>query len=113
MSMREIDADVWIKYTDKRISDYPCTVHFVLDDMRLRNEYDHYTRKGWYTVRIVAPDDVRIQRLRERDGEVDMDTLQHVTESELADVYTNAVIHNDGDVEQLFMDAQKLIQSLI
>lgn len=113
MSMREIDADVWIKYTDKQIANCPLDVHFTLDDLRLQNEYDHYVRKGWYTVRMVVPDDTRIQRLQQRDGDVDMDALKHVTESELADVYTDVVIHNDGNEEQLFADAQKLIQSLI
>jgi dephospho-CoA kinase len=107
MSMREIDPDVWIKYLDKTIliqGGIP-----VIDDVRLANEYEHYISKGYISIRVVCDDDVRIERMRKRDGDVDLAALQHRTETELDDVECDYTIDNNGTTEQLAEQVDRII----
>lgn len=109
MSMREIDANVWINQVDRYIANSDDSVRFVIPDIRLSNEYEHYKSLGWYMVRVVSPDDDRINRMRERDGDVNMDALNHITEHALDDAICDATIYNDGTVDGLYAKVDEVM----
>jgi dephospho-CoA kinase len=111
MSMREIDPDVWIKYLDEMILKHGEVA--VIDDVRLSNEYNHYINKGYISIRVLCDDDVRIERMRQRDGDVDLAALQHQTETELDDVECDYTIDNNGTIEQLMEQVDRIIEEVM
>lgn len=111
MSMREIDPMVWINQVDRYIANGDDGVSFVVDDVRLENEYEHYKSLGWYMVRVVTVDGYRIERMRKRDGDVDLDALNHVTEHSLDDVMCDALIINNGTLDDLYAQVDEVILS--
>lgn len=83
--MREIDKLVWIKETIKRIErdGHP---RIVIADTRKLLEYAYLIECGYEQAMVYCPEEVAIQRLKERDGEenVNVDVvLNGATETQL------------------------------
>lgn len=111
MSMRDIDADVWIRWLDKQILAHGKLA--VIEDCRILNEYDHYAAKGYISIRVTCDDDTRIERMRQRDGTVDMDALQHRTETELDDIVCDYTVDNGGSIERLAEQVDAILDEVM
>jgi dephospho-CoA kinase len=111
MSMREIDPYVWIKYLDKTILRYNAIP--VIDDIRLTNEYEHYTNKNYISIRVLCDDDIRIERMRYRDGDVDLATLYHHTETELDDIVCDYTVDNNGTLDELATQVDAILDEVM
>ncbi len=81
--MREIDEEVWIRSMMKNIH-YKKNV--IVDDLRLKNEYDKLRKNGWYIIKLDIDEERRKLQLKDKYG-VD-EAYQHIA-------YSNSVTEND------------------
>lgn len=59
--MREIDSNVWAKYTINKGKDYD---KVVIDDLRYQNEHDLCIENGYKIIVLTLPKDIQIERLK-------------------------------------------------
>jgi len=83
--MREIDKLVWIKETIRRIEEegHP---RIVIADTRKLLEYAYLIESGYHQAMVFCPEDIALQRLKDRDGEENVDVevvLNGATETQL------------------------------
>ena len=99
--MREIDSEVWIRTMLKSIKGKE---NVIVDDLRLKNEYDILRVNGWYIVKLEIDENKRELQLREKYG-VD-EAKNHIAHSKSAtendvvgldDESFDLVIRNDSD----------------
>lgn len=99
--MREIDSEVWIRTMLKSIKGKE---NVIVDDLRLKNEYDILRVNGWYIVKLEIDENKRELQLREKYG-VD-EAKNHIAHSKsetendvvgLDDESFDLVIRNDSD----------------
>tara|TARA_B100001094_G_scaffold53921_1_gene49457 strand:+ start:1645 stop:2295 length:651 start_codon:yes stop_codon:yes gene_type:complete len=99
--MREIDSEVWIRTMLKSIKGKE---NVIVDDLRLKNEYDILRVNGWYIVKLEIDENKRELQLREKYG-VD-EANNHIAHSKSAtendvvgldDESFDLVIRNDSD----------------
>ena len=99
--MREIDSEVWIRTMLKSIKGKE---NVIVDDLRLKNEYDILRVNGWYIVKLEIDENKRELQLREKYG-VD-EANRHIAHSKSAtendvvgldDESFDLVIRNDSD----------------
>lgn len=109
--MREIKETVWIDYTIKRVFEAE-TDRVVIDDMRFPNEYNRFKENGFVLVKVVADREICIQRLRERDGDIDISRLDDESETALDNIEFENVIENNGTFEEFYEKIDKLMTKL-
>lgn len=99
--MKEIDPDVWLRAA---LVGVPSGAPVVFDSMRFVPDWNYLAKLGFKTIRVTAPQQLRIARLRNR-GQIydpDVDDL-HPAEVELEHHHCDAVISNDfADTIQLY-----------
>ena len=99
--MREIDSEVWIRTMLKSIKGKE---NVIVDDLRLKNEYDILRVNGWYIVKLEIDENKRELQLREKYGvgEAKNHIAHSKSETEndvvgLDDESFDLVIRNDSD----------------
>ena len=116
--MREIDSDVWVKPTiDKRdasIADHKYVLQqmppsFIYTDIRQPNEYRAVKSTGAIMVKVVAPEEQRINRMVKAGEVVTNDMLVATTELAMDDFEFDYKIDNSGDI----LDLQKEITQMV
>lgn len=68
---------------------------FVSDDVRFPNEHKALKNAGWIGLFLTVPDDIRIKRLGKRDGDAQVATLQHSSETSI-DIFKDELIQVDS-----------------
>jgi hypothetical protein len=101
-SMRIIDPAIWIKRLLATMEASP-DAHWVCDDLRQDNELVALRERGWLLVRILVPEGVRRQRIRDKypnDYEEHLSYGGHKTERDMlqtpADVFDLTIDTSDG-----------------
>ncbi|MBA4542043.1 AAA family ATPase [Thermoactinomyces daqus] len=69
---------------------------FVVTDIRQQNELDALRERGFVIVRVTAPLDVRIERMKERGDDFDPSFMRHHTETFAQTVEPDFEIDNGG-----------------
>ncbi len=114
MKMREINKDCWTNYVIRkamRISKI-YDLNIVITDCRYKNELKIAKKNGFIPVKVKCSESIRLQRLINRDGSFDPNTLNHVSETELDDVDVDIKLFNDGSIEDLYKSIDLLMESL-
>ncbi|MFJ8247362.1 dephospho-CoA kinase [Peribacillus asahii] len=94
--MREIDKLVWIKETLKRI-ERDNNPRIVIADTRKLLEYAYLLEHGYEQAMVYCPEEVALQRLKERDGEDNVNediVLNGVTENQLRPLIDTMKVFN-------------------
>jgi dephospho-CoA kinase len=104
---RTMDKNIWISRLLDTVSGEE---NFVCDDLRQWNEYEALNSNGFRIIRIVADEDIRIQRLIERDGSCDVSLLYNESESGCSNL-TLPEIENNGTLEELYEKIDILMSS--
>jgi hypothetical protein len=105
---RRYDSDIWINrfLIDMRIvkltkyllkmPDIP----FVCDDVRFKNEHKKLKKEGWIGIYLDVSDDIRINRLKNRDGDAKIECLTHKSETEIDSFKDNLIkLDASGSIE--------------
>ena len=73
--MREIDPDIWAKYTINKCKDLD---NVVIDDLRYQNEYDLLIKNGFKIIVLTLPKAIQIYRLKECYPDNYMDHIENM-----------------------------------
>lgn len=84
---------------------------FVSDDIRFPNEHDILKKDGWVGFYLDVSDEVRIQRLKCRDGDACVNKLQHASETAL-DEFKDELIKIDvsGSLQQSYENLEQTLE---
>lgn len=78
----------------------------VVKGIRSRESFEHFRSEGAASVRVVASNQARRERLRRKHGELDFDELfEHESETILDDLPHDFIIHNESDDIELIRPA--------
>lgn len=96
---RECNNDVWINTAKSKL----VRGSNVITDVRRISEFKAFKALGFKAIYIEAPEELRIQRLRSRDGGYDENTAKHKAEAEIESLkeLCDSVIINDGTLNDL------------
>lgn len=115
-----IDNDIWVKrlVQDVKIAQETSSIlfnkpiAFVSDDTRFANESKALLDAGWLGVYLYVPDDIRIQRLGKRDGDAQVHTLQHASETAVDSFKNDLILLDTSDsTDCTHMDLDKILKS--
>lgn len=113
-----IDPDVWIKMALKEMkktvnyrAQYSMTANFIVSDVRFHNEYEAFLGRGFFPIMIDAPKDVCIERVKERDGEIDGSLFNHQSETNSVDFVGYRIVNN-GTLDDLYSQIDSLMEKL-
>lgn len=90
--MREIDPDVWAKYTIKKIEEDK-NDKCIIDDLRFQNEAD-YLNDDWLFICLTTPLDVRIERIKNiysENYEDHIKNMNHISETDKIKLPKNTI----------------------
>lgn len=91
--------DIWCKMAEKF---FTWDFGRLIKDGRYAHEYDYFvTQRGYTPIRLVADDDVRFERLRRRDGDIQRESLGFEKQHFIPDDYDAITVATNGTVEQL------------
>lgn len=95
---QEHDPLCFERELEERIRAYGDGDFLLIDDVRSRPAFDYFTERGYRSLRLEAPWEVRRRRIMERDGYLPSPySLEHRSETELDQVDHDFTITNDGD----------------
>ena len=79
------------------------SISFVIADGRQMHELEFWKDKGFVAVGVTAPPEIRIHRLKERDGVDQSAYLNHITEERVMECFEHCdyLLDNSGSVEDL------------
>lgn len=89
---------------------YSKGTYFCADDIRFKNEAQVLIEEGWKIFYLNVDDKTRISRLGNRDGDAQINTLNHSSETEI-DEFKDSLIQIDasGTVEQAIQQLEKYL----
>lgn len=99
--IREADSNVWIRLFEQSSSEvWDRGGAVICDDVRRPDEYLALRALGFAVIRIVAPVEHRIERLRANGKLDDNRQLIHPTETALDDIKVDETVWNNGDMRE-------------
>ena len=107
--MRCIDTNVWIKYMARNI-ERDGLDDVVITDVRQPNEVDMLRRAGFFIVRVNADHRTRIKRMVACGDVFEMADLNHDTEMHIENFDVDYEIFNNGDMEGLYQQINRLLK---
>lgn len=119
-SMRAINEDVWVNYLMGNIRaiqlfhdtyqiDRPV---YVFTDVRQQNEYDACKELGCIMVKVNSGDALRVGRMLAIGEQPSKEVLQAKTETDLDKFEADEVINNNGTLEDLAHEVERLMIKL-
>lgn len=91
--------DVWCRLAENNMS---WAKSVLIMDGRYQHEYDYFVlQRGYTPIRLVADDQVRFERLKRRDGNIQREALEFEKENFISDSSFALTINTSGTVEQL------------
>jgi hypothetical protein len=88
---RGYKSDIWLDVMDHKaeVANRDGTGLFIVTDVRFRNEFDHLKSAGYFMVRVT------------RDSQLALNHSSETEQESIRDIEFNAIIKNDGTLEQL------------
>ena len=86
-------------------------IHFVSDDVRFPNEHQALKDMGWLGIFLDTPDDIRVRRLTGRDGDAQVNTLNHCSETSI-DIFKHELIQVDssGSLDETYANIEEVLK---
>lgn len=109
-----VDEDIWIDkcFQEIRFGEYVSngynfadslrTFKPVITDMRQPNEFKRCTESGYVTIRIEAPLEKRLDRIKAAGDEFDPNNLKFETETHIKGFHVDHIIKNYRDLQYLY-----------
>lgn len=114
--LRKLNKDVWVNYLLKNVweSGRSCRIsgkefNVVVTDGRQVNEAERLKQEGFLIVKVVCPEEQRIERMKKLGDVFTPEQLQHETELQVDKIKADIEIINDGTIEELMIKVQKLV----
>lgn len=114
VKLREIDENILNDYTyAKAIENENLPV---IIGGRTKKDYEYWKNKGFLIVGVNVDYDIRIKRLKSRDKDFNLGSLNHMTEVDVPYIIKNlcdVLIENNGDLEELKTNTIEFIKKYI
>lgn len=120
--LRKLNPDVWVNYTHKEILNFLTIdiatgkeTNVIVTDCRQKNEEAYLRRCGFKIVKVVANDEVRLQRIKDAGETVTYEQFNHGTEQEVDTIKADYIIFNHGamcELERQVIDMYTYFQEL-
>lgn len=114
-----VDEDVWIDYclldiqrASRMGKVFGKPIRPLITDMRQANEFNRLQGLGYVTIRVEAPLEQRIERIKSSGDDFDPNNLNFETETDLDMFNVDYVISNDGSLEQLYDSVDEIMYQL-
>jgi dephospho-CoA kinase len=102
MTLRSLDDNVWSNLLLREIDRItPKDVNIIVTDLRFPNEYDSLKNLGFYIVKVIASEDIRVQRIIDAGDQYRTEDLVHTSEEYIDQFHYDYEINNDASVENL------------
>ncbi|MDP5273205.1 AAA family ATPase [Chengkuizengella axinellae] len=108
-AMRERDPNIWIRMcfdNIDRLRPYIPFDHVIITDLRMRNEFNALKDRGYTIIRVNAPEELRIKRMKEA-GDMEVgdeklrEILNHDTEKYVDTFAVDCDVYNTGSIDSL------------
>lgn len=101
-----------VQETNKRL--FNKHIHFVSDDVRFPNEHQALKDMGWLGIFLDSPDDIRVRRLTGRDGDAQVNTLNHCSETSI-DLFKHDLIQVDssGSLDETYANIEQVLKGYL
>lgn len=116
-----VDTDIWVKrfVEDTKIVQLTReklrlpSVGLVCDDCRFENEHLVLKENGWVGIHLAVSDNIRMNRLKKRDGDAQVSTLNHASEVSV-DVFKDELIQINAsqELEDTYKQLDELIKEI-
>jgi dephospho-CoA kinase len=119
---RVIDRDIWVNQFVNTAKIVEITresmglpkVGLVCDDCRFLNEHEALKAAGWIGIYLDAPEEIRIERLRGRDGDAQIASLTHASEIDVLKFKDDLIqLDATGSVEDSNLKLDALLGKLM
>lgn len=115
MKMRELDAQVWIKYLVPYIAHYSLTRDVVVSDVRLRNEHTMLKAMGFTMVKCYVGREMQLKRIKKEMPDMPLSLRDHRSETDLdveGKLYWDFTISNDGcTMKELLQQVDDMVEA--
>ncbi|AHJ87085.1 putative deoxynucleoside monophosphate kinase [Bacillus phage JBP901] len=74
----------------------------VITDLRQENELERCREAGYFIIKVIAPEEVRIKRAEEAGDAFSLEEMNHETETYVREMYADYTIVNKGSLAQLY-----------
>lgn len=98
---KKID-DVRLVATNYNITGREIKFNPVITDLRQENELERCRKEGYFIIKVIAPEEVRIKRAEEAGDAFSLEEMNHETETYVKEMYADYTIVNKGSLEQLY-----------
>jgi len=114
--LRALDPNVWLNRVVReyrlRSKSNEYYDSFIISDVRQPNEYHWCVENGFTMIKIVCNDEIRFRRAKESRDVFNEEDLKHDTESYIDDYKADFIIYNNGTIEELYNQIDKILECL-
>lgn len=113
--MRTIDADVWVKYTEremKYLNLFFGIEQFICTDLRQPNEYQWLKNNGFTVIKVEADEEIRIERMKQAGDVFTLDSLNHPVEQQIKDLPCDYLITNNDTLDSLYQQVDFVLSEI-
>lgn len=110
-TIRELDEDVWIKDTFRRIEQDKNPV-ILITGLRQKNEEEALRKNNFIFIKIEADDIERIRRSKKENDVVSEKAFKHETEQYIDKIKADYIINNNKDIKYLQQQLNLIIEKI-
>ena len=109
--MREIDKDIWAKYTLKECEKYK---NSIIDDVRYENEINYLKEQNWFLIKLEITPETQLARLKKTYPHTWSEHLNNINHSSenlinIPDSYYNLIINCEESIEDIYNKINKFL----
>ncbi|OAA90882.1 AAA family ATPase [Clostridium ljungdahlii] len=108
--LRKLNPNVWVNYADRTIKDLGSITSIIITDCRQSNEEEYLRRNGFFIVKVVADDKVRLDRIAKAGESVTDEQFYHDTEKQVDLIEADYVIENNGTLAEMEKKVERLLE---
>ena len=107
-----IDKDIWSKMAI-RYAELNPDKHLIVSDCRYPNEYEGFVKLGFVPILIETDKEKCIERVIKRDGYINMELLEHESETNYLKFAYDLKLDNNGSIIDLEKQIDELLKLLL
>lgn len=111
-TMRQLDQEVWLKYTMKKIQSAGSS-QIIISDLRQENEEEFLRKRGFIIIKVESEDSLRKQRIVDSGDIFNEEEFYHETETSVDNIKEDYIITNNGSLEDLDCKVIDVMQDVI
>ncbi|MGD6876958.1 AAA family ATPase [Bacillus infantis] len=106
---RQREPDIWVRKCFESIENSGLK-DIIITDLRQPNEFERCKKEGFIMVKVHCDDQLRIQRILEKNDKFDKKDLHHETEMHIDTFEPDYIIENNGSLEHLYRQLDEIVK---